>query len=373
MDEFWAESNADGLVRDGIDASEERRQERAGGPSPLSPDLRDSQGRHAVSVPYDALATPTMFGTTSELRGLGASKAPLDYIPEHKDFPTTEYASDGSDSDSDSIFSADSVASTATSTESIPLPRLVNSMAATLLFDEHLKILSDAANEDADIGPEIFRRNVRRMIKTYGQDLRLESTSNSERRTASAIETRRVSTYAAHANLSQARLDQRQVSIAAASGDIRISLVNAGTLSEEEDYQDHSNILHFMLSSKAYASFKIHFVEFCHLPYEKRLLAAIEGTAIAERGAKFSLEGVRTIAKEISRVPPPLLSFPQSRPATFLDFMKCAIEDQMGEVWDWWPLGPRSRFPQDGSCRLQWKTVSELAATQGHNSCADAF
>lgn len=108
---------------------------------------------------------------------------------------------DTSDSEDESIFSQASSASTAT-TMSLSGIRastgnLITNLTSDLLYNKEMNAINVTALRDPGIGSERYRRNVRLLIKAFGQDLRAEAEGSTQLMAARALKTRRVSTHAA--------------------------------------------------------------------------------------------------------------------------------------------------------------------------------
>jgi hypothetical protein len=220
---------------------------------------------------------------------------------------------------------------------------------------------------DPGIGAERYRRNVRRLIKTFGKELKLEAKDPLDTGTAQALQTRRISTHAARELVicSKALVgDETDTSCVRHSKamdgeegrallglDDRDSSSDASVDSAEEDDGnelefDHklTQVREFLLDSHAYASLKSRLMDFAHYPYETRISMAIGETALGESGAILRPESLRLMANEISWVPTHLLKF--EGPDTLLDRFKL----------NWWPLRARTHALRKGFRRLQWRT-----------------
>lgn len=278
---------------------------------------------------------------------------------------------DANDSDyADSIFSQESTASTATtldgSTGTASRLEMVNRMASMVFCSEDIHRINVAAVNDLEIGPERFRRNLRRMIKILGQELRAEARDPLERSTAVALQTRSVSTRAAHRVLIEAGLaDQRHTRASEPSDEVPQSDVSIESTDEDQDSpdekpEDETRMYQFILGSMAYDHLKKRLLLFAHEPYEKRLLAALSGTSTG--GVNEVPESVSHIARELSWVPPHLLSFSEDRSLGLGDRIKGFIENTMEESWDWSPFRERQHRLKDDWFRLSWKSVCLLCS-----------
>lgn len=266
----------------------------------------------------------------------------------------------------DSIFSQESTASTATtfdgSASTVSRLEMVNRMASMLFCSDNIHCINVAAVNDLEVGPERFRRNLRRMIKILGRELRAEAKDPLERSTAVALQTRSVSTRAAHRVLIEAGLaDSRHTRDPEPSDEVPQSDVSIESTDEDEDSpdqkpEDETRMYEFILGSIAYGRFKMRLLTFAHEPYEKRLLAALSGRTTG--GAIEDSESAAHIARELSWVPPHLFSSSEDRSLGLSDHMKGFVEDIMGESWNWTPFMNRQRRLQNDSYRLSWKCVS---------------
>ena len=112
--------------------------------------------------------------------------------------PMEDNASDSDENES--VFSQASLASTATSMGIVLASTndLITNLTSDLLCIEEMSAINLTALKDHSIGRERYRRNVRRLIKALGQDLRAEAQGPMQMATARALQTRRISTHAAH-------------------------------------------------------------------------------------------------------------------------------------------------------------------------------
>jgi hypothetical protein len=220
---------------------------------------------------------------------------------------------------------------------------------------------------DPGIGAERYRRNIRRLIKTFGKELKLEAKGPLEIGTALALQTRRISTHAARELVTRSKAlvgDETDSShirhdktVDGEEGrallglDDRDSSSDASVDSAEEDDGselefDHklTQVREFLLDSHAYASLKSRLMDFAHHSYETRISMAIGETALGESGVILRPESLRLMANEISWVPTHLLKF--EGPDTLLDRFKL----------NWWPLRTRTHALREGFRRLPWRT-----------------
>jgi hypothetical protein len=282
------------------------------------------------------------------------------------------FADDFDELDSDyaeSIFSQDSIASTATSLGNslgtTGIVEMVDRITSTIFCGDYLQDVNKAAVEDAGIGPERYRRNVRRMIKTFGKDLRNEADGPIERRTAVAMQTRRVSTHVAREIVSASHLEERRVvEEQEHTNECQQSDVSTESADEENDIssrepEDEAKIRNFILNSNACVNFKTRLLHFAHEPYEKRLLAALDAGSLGANRVcpRFDAPAVRVV-QELSWAPTPLLSFSEDRSLHWADHVKDYVESSMGESWNWSPLAERRHRLKPDCCRLSWKLVS---------------
>jgi hypothetical protein len=114
--------------------------------------------------------------------------------------PHSEVVDDASDSDgADSVFSQSSLASPATSLGGISAPTndLITNLTSDLLCTEEMHAVNSTALKDQSMGPERYRRNVRRLIKLFGQDFRAEAKDSIQMMAARALQKRPISAHAA--------------------------------------------------------------------------------------------------------------------------------------------------------------------------------
>lgn len=281
-------------------------------------------------------------------------------------------AEDLDDDDSscaESIFSQDSTASTATSLGgsfgAVDVLDMVKRTTSAVFSGSLAQSVNSAAIQDPGIGPERYRRNIRRMIKTFGKDLRAEAGDIAEHRVAAAMQTRRISTHVAHEivmKLDGSQCDrQNPIRTIELTQDDQQS--DASTESAEEDEvvsaeqpDDEAKIRDFILNSEACMRFRRTLLDFVHKPYEKRIMAAVDGSS--NRTACHDMTYLARVARELSWVPTNLLCFSQDQSLTMADHLKGYVEDFMGESWNWSPFTARRYLLQADFFRLSWKSVS---------------
>ena len=283
-------------------------------------------------------------------------------------------AEDLDDDDSicaESIFSQDSTASTATSLGgtfgAVDVLDMVKRTTSAVFSGDLAQSINSAAIQDPGIGPERYRRNIRRMIKTFGRDLRAEAGDSAERRVAAAMQTRRISTHVAQEIMTKAEAPRPSSCRAAECSEWMNEEQHSDTSTESADEdevaltrepEDEAKIRNFVLGSDACMQFKRTLLDFVHKPYEKRVMAALDSSV--NRTACYDRDYLARVAREISWVPRDLLCFSQDQSLTMADHFKGYVEDFMGETWNWSPFAAR-RYPlQPDCCRLSWKSVSLL-------------
>lgn len=275
---------------------------------------------------------------------------------------------DGS-SCAESIFSQESTASTATSLGgslgTTGFLDMVNRTASALFAGDVASSINSAAVDDPGIGRERYRRNIRRMIKTFGKALRAEADTVTERRIAAAMQTRRISTHVAQELLTRADAPRPSSCRPAEDSECLNEEQHSDTSTESADEdevvltqepEDEAKIRNFVLGSDACMQFKRTLLDFVHKPYEKRIMAALDSSL--DRMACYDKDYLARVTREISWVPRDLLCFSQDQSLTMADHFKGYVEDFMGESWNWSPFAAR-RYPlQADCCRLSWKSVS---------------
>lgn len=275
---------------------------------------------------------------------------------------------DGS-SCAESIFSQESTASTATSLGgslgTTGFLDMVNRTASALFAGDVASSINSAALDDPGIGRERYRRNIRRMIKTFGKALRAEADTITERRIAAAMQTRRISTHVAQEIMTRADAPRPSSCRPAEDSEWLNEEQHSDTSTESADEdevvltqepEDEVKIRNFVFGSDACMQFKRTLLDFVHKPYEKRIMAALDSSL--DRMACYDRDYLARVAREISWVPRDLLCFSQDQSLTMADHFKGYVEDFMGESWNWSPFAAR-RYPlQADCCRLSWKSVS---------------
>ena len=314
--------------------------------------IEGSNSHVACPVAQPSLTTPTMTGLYA-----------AEKMVAHEDL-----AEDDSD-DGKSIFSQASLASTWTSLgNSVNISSTINMMSrviSVLFCTEGLQTVVNAtAVEDSGVGPDRYRRNVRRMIKTFGLELRNEADSPIEVHTAVSLQTRSVSTHVAREIMTRAGGFQPKEHDVVATYDFTKddlqSDASVDSADEDEEVstggpEDEAKIRDFILGSNACVQFKTSLLRFVHKPYERRILDALSGWHRSMLGDTVSLP---QIARELSWIPPSLFSLSHDRSLGVSDQVKGLIEDTMGESWNWSPLQERRPRLQTDFSRLSWKSVS---------------
>lgn len=286
---------------------------------------------------------------------------------------------DASDSDgAESIFSQASLASTAT-TMSLGGIRastgdLITNLISDLLCTKEMNAINLTALKDPDnFGSERYRRNVRRLVKAFGQDLRAEASGSMQSTAARALQTRRVSTHAARELVTRSEALNNSPNEASAVKIHRVhaepseedAASDASVDSADEDDEDEqptdenlTRIRDFLLASKAYVHLKDRLVTFAHQPYGLRISRAFGGKAFGDSGRELDPRPLKAAVEEISWVPVHLFTFqePWSFRLSVLDRLKGLIEDKMDEQWNWWPMGSRLHTLRLDCYRLQWKS-----------------
>jgi hypothetical protein len=252
---------------------------------------------------------------------------------------------------------------------------LITNLTPDLLCTKEMNAVNFTALRDQSIGRERYRRNARRLIKAFGQDLRAEAKDSIQTTTARALQTRRFSTHAARELLTrtEALLDTDLDQSSGEKGhrdhvelNEHESLSDASVDSADEEEEDDettpddnfARIRDFVAASNAYACLKDRLLTFVHRPHRLRITNAVGETARDETGRIIHPEVLATFIGEISWTPIHLFTFVE-----FWDFylpllerLKGFVEDKVGERRDWWPLSPRLHPLRPEYCRVQWKS-----------------
>jgi hypothetical protein len=135
---------------------------------------------------------------------------------------------------------------------------------------------------------------------------------------------------------------------------------SGGTVEGHDDKETQmphgSDLRDFFCNSEAYNTSRSELFDVAHEMYEKRILSAI-GRDLEQAGVRLEKDVTHYTGREISWVPVHYLTFSDDASLSYADTMKAAIEERMGESWNWWPLAPRLHQLRPGYCRLQWKSV----------------
>lgn len=289
------------------------------------------------------------------------------------------YRDENSDEeDTSSVFSLDSIASSATSVSdsgtSSHLLDFIRVIAVKLFNSDALYRLSAAAVEDDDIDEEKLRRNLGRMVRIFGKDLKSETNDASERSVAHAMQIRSVATHAArevvlHFDTSRSKRPSKPDHPLAASRDEKHDEESEAEIesASEDDSEiestgendgDLARTHDFLLSSNAYVAFKRGLLDFVHAPYRRRVLKALGEVVTDESGAQHGAAYLSGLSRELSWVPIDLFRFSSPSDASLLDTLKNTIEQALGEQWQWWPSEAPNRPLKVGWVRLHWQSVS---------------
>ncbi|PPJ56174.1 hypothetical protein CBER1_09082 [Cercospora berteroae] len=306
-----------------------------------------------------------------------------------------------SQSDDSSSVYAESILSFATSASSASTligdavsDDLVNDFVRCLFCNNDLLPLNLAAITDAAIGVEKFRKNLNRLIRHYGNDLKGETTSKDEVRVARVMRQGNVAIRAAQSilditeNVQQRHrypglvIVQGEVGSLAAESkvlqpislqpfpedevDDDTSASEDDTSASEDEFEDpglaqetFSDVKGAFLESRAYARFKERLLDFVNRPSQKRILKAIGSQAISSAGVPLNVTALKAVALELSFVSANAVTLSYGERLSCSDILKGLIETWMGESWDWSPLARRKYALKDKWCRVLWKTPSD--------------
>lgn len=113
-------------------------------------------------------------------------------------------------------------------------------------------------------------------------------------------------------------------------------------------------------SVKSYAqlTFEWDLLHCAHKLYEDRLCVTMAGaTLIGQTGTNLTPSNIVSMVRELSWVPPYLISLVRDAEFSKSDVIKCFVESQIGETWNWWPFAPASCQLRPGYHRLLWESV----------------
>lgn len=183
--------------------------------------------------------------------------------------PRGIYCDEDSERDDASIFSIDSIASTASSVSgsgtSVYRLSIVCEISAKLFHSDDLRSILVAALEDANIDRERLLRNIGRSVRIFGKDLKTEALSASERSIAYAMQTRSVAARAAREAILPLRFDITQetsldtLNLVVAENRDQASDTEIESVSEDDDSDSEINTtsMHdFLFGSNSFALFK---------------------------------------------------------------------------------------------------------------------
>ena len=281
---------------------------------------------------------------------------------------------DSESEDTESVFSMDSVASSVTSTGGATVSDetvhyVVNALFCTL----KLSTVHAAAIQDIAIGPLKFERNIRRSISSYGKALKHEMDARDDHVAARNLQSRNVSERATRMIVERSRrippnttsdlVDQRGTNVRFSNMPANQDQSFESDASEDEDEaiedigkEDFQILIDLLQNSQAYKQFKAQLLEFSHRPYEKRVLRSLECARTAEEG--LIRDVIIALSRELSWMPTHLIQFYTSERLSVSNYLKACVEDNTGEICDWWPLQPRKHPLKAGYIRVKWQTVS---------------
>lgn len=127
---------------------------------------------------------------------------------------------------------------------------------------------------------------------------------------------------------------------------------------EQSDRGELAAVAGFTVKDDAQLAFEWDLLHCAHSSYENRLRSILAGaTLLGQSGADLSPSKSMSVIKELSWTPRYLADIVEHKSFSRSDKVKTFVESQMGETWNWWPLGPASRQLRAGHHRLQWKSV----------------
>lgn len=263
-------------------------------------------------------------------------------------------------------------------------------MSSGLFDTPGLAPIYAAALQEPTIDSATLAHNIRLLIVRFGSKVETESTSGTAIQAARYLHS--ISSRAARMIVDRSNPDQLAVRQSVSGNEAKVSWenkkatsvkhlsdkeknpgrYNGGDFSSEvdSDEEDDDGTLTsrerieraklFLLQSKGYGMFKAELLDFVHRPYEERLYAALQDSAItSESGTPGSSEAKVAWSRELAWVPSSLFNFGCEVKSLKLNRLKGFVEDALGEVWDWWPLQQRVLPLEAGYTRLSWITVSQ--------------
>ena len=274
--------------------------------------------------------------------------------------------SDSESEDAESIFSIGSIASSVTSVgESILPDESVGYLVDFLFCTPELSPVYAAAIQDVAIGSDRLQRNVRRIISRYGKALKSETNMGNDCVAGRLLESRSVAGRAARQIVNQSgSASLKSLNMSLNQGQNYQSDASEDSFDKEEtepvlEKDELRDIKELLLNSHAYMQFKAQLLDFVHLPYQRRILRAIELISDTERGLNMSV--IEVLGREMSWVPTHLFEFCTRENFGISNYLKARIEDTVGETWDWWPLQQRKHPVPTRDIRVKWQTVSYSA------------
>lgn len=265
----------------------------------------------------------------------------------------------------ESILSLQSIASSFTSLGAGPVAEevvyhLVDCFRDTPGFSS----LCAHALRDPDLGQPKLSRNLRRLISALGAALKSEK--NGDRRiryVARSVQSRSISTQVTNQVVGRIEVPVARPDGESYEGDAHYEsddslepIDSDGLDSEPEDVgpsststtDRYSGLREGIRNSQAFASFRMHLLEFVHQPYATRIAKTL----------KVLSTRYKALIDELTWVPPSRIRICTQEQISLGDHLKTIAERMTGRAWGWWPLRPPKRAIREGFHRVKWKTVS---------------
>ncbi|KAI6086287.1 hypothetical protein F4821DRAFT_238882 [Hypoxylon rubiginosum] len=310
--------------------------------------------------------------------------------------------------DNESVFSLASTLSTATSmSSSTEINLLIKGFSSLLYQDEAIRSDVSSALSHTGIGFDRMRRNFRRLLKCYARDFKTEPRNDHSQAIVGFVSsyssqiTQEFFTEISEGNqetivpMSESVQDSREKveeflrkkfdHADSDDSNLKDTPEDRGQHSDSDSDSDSvapeagedglydGSLSHFdqiersIVESTAYQNFRRGVHEFVYPDLGSRLRTMI-GTW-SEPGHKYHTHVVRyalrNLVAEIQYIRPDQIQFNEDEKASNIQritgYFQDIVERRTGELWDWWPLPPRSRVLKKGETRVRWEcTCGEI-------------
>jgi hypothetical protein len=115
-------------------------------------------------------------------------------------------------------------------------------------------------------------------------------------------------------------------------------------------------------TSEAFDRFKISLYGVVHPTFRTVMMDWIKKQRRNTNSSGQKLQELEVLVSELQHIPPTEITVSEVDPSSITNYLKCTVEEVMGESWDWWPLEQPTRNLSDDEVRLHWTCVSGLGS-----------